>query len=40
MGEGAKQVSEVLMINAPDFKDYEAMTRFLGEINKWKQENL
>lgn len=38
-GPGAKQVKEVLFINAPDFKDLDAMKSFLGEITKWKQEN-
>lgn len=35
-GFNAKQMDEVLLINAPDFKNYEAMKSFLGEINQWK----
>ena len=38
-GEHAKQMDEVLLINAPDFKDFEAMKAFLGEISQWKKEN-
>lgn len=37
-GEQAKQ-QEVLMANAPDFKDLEAMKTFLGEITEWKKTN-
>lgn len=39
-GEQAKQVNEVLFSNAPDFKDMDAMKSFLGEITKWKKENI
>lgn len=39
-GEDARQVEEVLFINAPDFKDMDAMKSFLGEITKWKKENI
>lgn len=39
-GEHAKQVGEVLFSNAPDFKNVDAMKTFLGEISKWKQENI
>lgn len=39
-GDNAAQMGEVLMVNAPNFKDYEGMKQFLGEINKWKQDNL
>src|SRR5690625_1500601 len=38
-GKTAKQAKEVLMINAPDFKDFEAMKTFLGEITQWKKVN-
>ncbi len=37
-GEHAVQMGEVLMSSAPDFKDFEAMKSFLGEITKWKKE--
>lgn len=39
-GPTAKQAEEVLLTNAPDFKDMEAMKSFLGEINEWKNENI
>lgn len=39
-GADAKQVKEVLFINAPDFKNADAVKSFLGEITKWKQENI
>ena len=39
-GDQAKQVSEVLFSNAPDFKDMEAMKSFLGEITSWKKDNI
>lgn len=39
-GKNAKQAEEVLFINAPDFKDMDAMKSFLGEITKWKQDNI
>ena len=39
-GDHADQVSEVLFSNAPDFKNLDAMKSFLGEITKWKQENI
>lgn len=38
-GTDAKQMGEVLLSNAPDFKDFEAMKSFLGEITEWKKEN-
>lgn len=38
-GADSKQVKEVLFINAPDFKNADAVKSFLGEITKWKQEN-
>lgn len=38
-GNTAEQMEEVLMINAPDFKDIEAMKTFLGEITEWKKVN-
>ena len=38
-GNNAKQMGDVLLSNAPDFKDFEAMKSFLGEITKWKNEN-
>lgn len=38
-GADAKQMGDVLLSNAPDFKDFEAMKSFLGEISKWKKEN-
>ncbi len=38
-GPHAKQMGDVLLSNAPDFKDFEAMKSFLGEITKWKKEN-
>lgn len=38
-GPNAKQMGDVLLSSAPDFKDFEAMKSFLGEITKWKQEN-
>lgn len=39
-GNGTKQVGEVLFINAPDFKNLDAMRSFLGEITKWKKDNI
>lgn len=36
-GSGAAQVGEVLMSNAPDFKDFDAMKLFLNEIKEWKK---
>lgn len=38
-GKNAKQMGEVLLTNAPDFKNMDAMKSFLGEINEWKREN-
>ena len=38
-GADAKRLGEVLVSNAPDFKNIEAMKTFLGEISKWKKEN-
>lgn len=38
-GPNAKQMGDVLLSNAPDFKDFEAMKIFLGEIAQWKKEN-
>lgn len=38
-GPDAKQMDEVLLVNAPDFKNFEAMKKFLGEINQWKNNN-
>ncbi len=38
-GPNAKQMGDVLLSNAPDFKDFEAMKSFLGEIAEWKKEN-
>lgn len=38
-GNNAKQMDEVLLSNAPDFKDFEAMKSFLGDIAQWKKEN-
>lgn len=35
-GENTKQAKEVLLANAPEFKDVEAMKEFIGEINQWK----
>lgn len=37
-GPTAKQKEEILLTNAPDFKNLEAMKSFLGEINEWKKE--
>lgn len=39
-GKKAKQVREVLFVNAPGFKNLEAMKSFLGEITKWKKDNI
>lgn len=39
-GNGAAQIGEVLMSNAPDFKDFDAMKTFLGEISEWKKSNV
>lgn len=39
-GNGAAQIGEVLMSNAPDFKDFDAMKTFLGEISEWKKSNI
>lgn len=36
-GDQAKQVKEVLMAQAPDFKDPAAVQYFFGQINEWKQ---
>lgn len=36
-GPNAKQMGDVLLSNAPDFKDFEAMKIFLGEIAQWKK---
>lgn len=38
-GKNAQQMNEVLLTKAPDFKNFEAMKLFLGEINEWKQKN-
>lgn len=38
-GKTAKQVDEILLTKAPDFKNFEAMKLFLGEINEWKKHN-
>jgi len=38
-GAGATQMGDVLLSNAPDFKDFDAMKSFLGEITEWKKEN-
>jgi len=38
-GDNAKQMEDVLLINAPNFKDLDAMKSFLGEVTQWKQEN-
>lgn len=38
-GKEAQQMDEVLLTKAPDFKNFEAMKLFLGEINEWKQKN-
>jgi len=38
-GAGAYQMEDVLLINAPNFKDLDAMKSFLGEVSQWKQEN-
>lgn len=38
-GTNAKQMGDVLLSNAPDFKDFDAMKSFLGEITQWKKEN-
>lgn len=38
-GANAKQMGDVLLSNAPDFKDFDAMKAFLGEITEWKKEN-
>lgn len=35
-GEGTKQAKEVLLANAPEFNDVQAMQEFIGEINQWK----
>ena len=39
-GNGASQIGEVLMSNAPDFKDFDAMKTFLGEISEWKKSTI
>ena len=39
-GNGAAQIGEVLMSSAPDFKDFDAMKTFLGEISEWKKSNI
>lgn len=39
-GEGTKQAKEVLLANAPEFKDAQAMKEFIGEINQWKHAQL
>lgn len=39
-GMHAKQAKEVLLANAPEFRDAEAMKEFIGEINHWKQAQL
>lgn len=38
-GNEAKQMGEILLTSAPNFKNLEAMKIFLGEINEWKKEN-
>ena len=38
-GPNAKQMGDVLLSSAPDFKDFEGMKSFLGEITQWKKEN-
>lgn len=38
-GADTTQMNDVLLSSAPDFKDFEAMKSFLGEITKWKKEN-
>ncbi|MEY8291326.1 class I SAM-dependent methyltransferase [Carnobacteriaceae bacterium 52-44] len=36
-GKNIEPKEEVLMVNAPDFKDLDAMKLFLGEIKEWKK---
>lgn len=36
-GKNIGPKEEVLMVNAPDFKDLDAMKLFLGEIKEWKK---
>ncbi len=38
-GADAKQMGDVLLTSAPDFKNFEAMKLFLGEVNEWKKQN-
>lgn len=35
-GNQAEQMDEVLLTKVPDFKDFEVMKQFLGEIKEWK----
>lgn len=39
-GPNATQAKEVLLAKAPDFRDGEALKRFLSEVTEWKNENL
>lgn len=39
-GKSTKQAGEVLLANAPDFKDAQAMKKFISEINQWKATQL
>jgi site-specific DNA-methyltransferase (adenine-specific) len=39
-GEDTKQAKEVLLANAPEFKDAESMKEFIVEINQWKESQL
>lgn len=38
-GKKAKQMDEVLLSKAPNFKNFDAMKIFLGEIKEWKKNN-
>ncbi|GAA3187890.1 class I SAM-dependent methyltransferase [Lentilactobacillus kefiri DSM 20587 = JCM 5818] len=39
-GNGAKQVDPVMLGEFPSFKDQQAFTKFLTEIDDWEQEDL
>ncbi|GAD15937.1 class I SAM-dependent methyltransferase [Lentilactobacillus otakiensis] len=39
-GEGAKQVDPVMLGEFPSFKDQQAFTKFLTEIDDWEQNDL
>lgn len=39
-GAEAKQAKQVLLAQIPDFKNQQAMLRFMNEVDTWKKENI